>query len=197
MDCFLCSRSFNLSDRIPVLICGEGHTTCFRCSESLKKCPLCGIQCFVERKVNYALHDLVKASRDGDLCPQIPSDQIILGDEIGGGGFATVYSGEWLDLPVAVKMVALTEEGRLQLQKEMSLQYNLNHPSILRVFGISFFDKTIGIVMEKASSSLPTPNSLSPLTLRYATELCRAVMFLHLKSIVHGDLETSEHSSSR
>ncbi|KAL0231151.1 hypothetical protein GEMRC1_010556 [Eukaryota sp. GEM-RC1] len=43
--------------------------------------------------------------------------------------------------------------------------------------------------MEKASSSLPTPNSLSPLTLRYATELCRAVMFLHLKSIVHGDLK--------
>ncbi|KAL0248286.1 hypothetical protein GEMRC1_003522 [Eukaryota sp. GEM-RC1] len=43
--------------------------------------------------------------------------------------------------------------------------------------------------MEKASSSLPTPNSLSPLTLRYATELCRAVKFLHLNSIVHGDLK--------
>ncbi|KAL0231366.1 hypothetical protein GEMRC1_010770 [Eukaryota sp. GEM-RC1] len=117
MDCFLCSKSFNLSDRIPVLICREGHTTCSRCSESLKKCPLCDIQCFVDRKVNYALYDLVKASRDGDLCPQIPSDQIILGDEIGDGGFANVYAGEWLDLPVAVKMVALTEEGRLQLQK--------------------------------------------------------------------------------
>ncbi|KAL0249604.1 hypothetical protein GEMRC1_004834 [Eukaryota sp. GEM-RC1] len=110
MDCFICCKSFNLTDRIPVLICGEGHTTCSRCSESLTNCPVCGIQCFVERKINLALQDLVKASRDGALCPRIPSDQIILGENIGDGGFATVYSAEWLNLSVAIKVVDLTEK---------------------------------------------------------------------------------------
>ncbi|KAL0231554.1 hypothetical protein GEMRC1_010958 [Eukaryota sp. GEM-RC1] len=130
---------------------------------------------------------MIKASLNGDLCPQIPSDQIVLRDQLCEGNSATICAVEWLDVPVAVKMVALTES--CQLQQEMNLLFLLNHPSILRVFGISFFDKTIGFVMEKATSSLPTPNSLSPLTLRYATELCRAVMFLHMKSIVHGDLK--------
>ncbi|KAL0240951.1 hypothetical protein GEMRC1_006187 [Eukaryota sp. GEM-RC1] len=144
---------------------------------------------FSRQKPNFALQDLIKASRDGDLCPQIPSDQILLGEKIAEGGFAIVYAAKWIDMPVAVKMVSLTEKGRVRLQLEMNLLFNLQHPSILRVFGLSFFDDTIGIVMEKASSSLPSPSSLSPLTLRYAKELCLAVKFLHLKSVVHGDLK--------
>ncbi|KAL0229550.1 hypothetical protein GEMRC1_014167 [Eukaryota sp. GEM-RC1] len=43
--------------------------------------------------------------------------------------------------------------------------------------------------MEKASSTLPSPSSLSTTSLRYAKELCQAVKFLHSKSIVHGDLK--------
>ncbi|KAL0238261.1 hypothetical protein GEMRC1_012734 [Eukaryota sp. GEM-RC1] len=132
MDCFVCCESFNLSNRVPLLICCEGHTCCSQCSESLNQCPLCRSDCLAERKVNYALQDLVKASRDGELCPQIPSDQIVLGDKIAEGGFADVYSAKWFDLPVAVKMVSLTE---------------------------------------------------------HAKELCQAVKFLHLKSVVHGDLK--------
>ncbi|KAL0228816.1 hypothetical protein GEMRC1_013436 [Eukaryota sp. GEM-RC1] len=43
--------------------------------------------------------------------------------------------------------------------------------------------------MEKASSTIPSPSSLSATSLRYAKELCKAVKFLHSKSIVHGDLK--------
>ncbi|KAL0248846.1 hypothetical protein GEMRC1_004080 [Eukaryota sp. GEM-RC1] len=43
--------------------------------------------------------------------------------------------------------------------------------------------------MERATSPIPSPNSLSATTLRYAKELCQAVKFLHLKSVVHGDLK--------
>ncbi|KAL0251717.1 hypothetical protein GEMRC1_000929 [Eukaryota sp. GEM-RC1] len=189
MECFCCCESFNLSDRIPLLICGEGHTACSECSAQLIKCPLCTSNCLEERKVIFALQDLVQASRNGDLCPQIPSNQIVLGERIAEGGFAVVYSATWFDLPVAVKMVSLTEKGKLKLQQELNLLINLNHPSILRVFGISFFQDSIGIVMERASSSLPAPNSLTSSTLRYAKELCQAVKFLHLKSVVHGDLK--------
>ncbi|KAL0238378.1 hypothetical protein GEMRC1_012851 [Eukaryota sp. GEM-RC1] len=41
MDCFVCCESFNLSNRVPLLICCEGHTCCSECSESLNQCPLC------------------------------------------------------------------------------------------------------------------------------------------------------------
>ncbi|KAL0230960.1 hypothetical protein GEMRC1_010365 [Eukaryota sp. GEM-RC1] len=192
MDCCCCCQSFNSSDRIPLLICRGGHTVCSRCSGSLNNCPVCRIDCFRDRVVNDALHDLVKASRDGHLCPRILSDHIILEDMIAEGGFAIIYAAKWSLLPVAVKLVSLTEKGRLKLQREMNMISNLSHPSIIRVFGISFFHDTVGIVMEKASSSLPTPNSLSPLTLRYAKELCEGVKFLHQKSVVHGDLKPSK-----
>ncbi|KAL0251282.1 hypothetical protein GEMRC1_000495 [Eukaryota sp. GEM-RC1] len=157
MECFSCCEAFNLSNRLPLLICGEGHSACSKCSAKLNKCPLCASNCLEERKVNFALQDLVQASRNGDLCPQIPSNQIVLGERIAEGGFAVVYSAKWFDLSVAVKMVSLTEKGKLKLQQELNLLINLNHPSILRVFGISFFPDSIGIIMESASSSLPLP----------------------------------------
>ncbi|KAL0240873.1 hypothetical protein GEMRC1_006109 [Eukaryota sp. GEM-RC1] len=189
MDCFVCFEAFDLSQRVPLLICSSGHTCCSTCSASLRNCPICRLKCTKERKVNFALQELIKASRDGELCPQIPSEQIVLGDKIAEGGFAFVYAAEWCDFPVAIKMVSLSEKGRLQLQREMSLLFNLTHPSILRVFGTTLINNSIGIVMEKASSTIPCPSSLSATTVRYAKELCQAVKFLHSKSIVHGDLK--------
>ncbi|KAL0239686.1 hypothetical protein GEMRC1_009794 [Eukaryota sp. GEM-RC1] len=155
MNCSTCYQSFNLSDRVPVLICCEGHSCCSRCSQKLKQCPLCRLECLKERKVNFALKDLIKASRDGDLCPQIPSDQIVLGDKIAEGGFALIYAAEWFDIPVAIKMVSLTDKGKKELQREMSLLFSLNHPSILRVFGLTFFDDSVAIVMEKLLLTSP------------------------------------------
>ncbi|KAL0228626.1 hypothetical protein GEMRC1_013246 [Eukaryota sp. GEM-RC1] len=110
MDCFVCCESFNLSQRVPLLICSSGHTCCSTCSASLRNCPICRLECTQERKVNFALQDLIKASRDGELCPQIPSNQIALGDKIAQGGFAVVYAAEWYDVHVAIKMVSLSEK---------------------------------------------------------------------------------------
>ncbi|KAL0236070.1 hypothetical protein GEMRC1_002652 [Eukaryota sp. GEM-RC1] len=170
MHCFGCCKSFNLSSRLPLLVCGEGHSACTECSASLDVCPFCRIECLREKKPNSCILDLVIASNKGDLCPQISPDHILLGAKIAEDDFAVVFAAEWSDLPVAVKMVALTDKGKLELQKEMNLLYNLNHPSIIRVYGISFFNDSI-------------------VTLRYAKELCQGVKFLHLKSVVHGDLK--------
>ncbi|KAL0241403.1 hypothetical protein GEMRC1_006638 [Eukaryota sp. GEM-RC1] len=110
MDCIICLEPFNLSSRLPLLICSEGHTACAQCASSLTICPLCRSPCLADKKPNFALQDLIKASRDGDLCPQIPSDQILLGEKIAEGGFAILYAAKWIDMPVAVKMVSLTEK---------------------------------------------------------------------------------------
>ncbi|KAL0240073.1 hypothetical protein GEMRC1_010180 [Eukaryota sp. GEM-RC1] len=197
MNCSTCYQSFNLSDRVPVLICCEGHSCCSRCSQKLKQCPLCRLECLKERKVNFALKDLIKASRDGDLCPQIPSDQIVLGDKIAEGGFALIYAAEWFDIPVAIKMVSLTEKGKKELQREMSLLFSLNHPSILRVFGLTFFDDSVAIVMEKASSHIPSPTLLSSTTLRYAKELLPGSEVSPLKVCCSWRLKTSKYPLSR
>ncbi|KAL0229501.1 hypothetical protein GEMRC1_014118 [Eukaryota sp. GEM-RC1] len=110
MDCFVCCESFNLSRRVPLLICSSGHTCCSMCSASLRNCPICRLECVDERKVNFALQNLIKASHDGELCLEIPSEQIVLGNMIAEGGFARVYAAEWFDVPVAVKMVSLSEK---------------------------------------------------------------------------------------
>ncbi|KAL0246908.1 hypothetical protein GEMRC1_008114 [Eukaryota sp. GEM-RC1] len=71
----------------------------------------------------------------------------------------------------------------------MNLLVQLNHPAVLRVFGLCSWEDRIGIVMERASSSLPTPNSFSLLTVEYAKQLCQGVRYLHSKAVVHGDLK--------
>ncbi|KAL0244426.1 hypothetical protein GEMRC1_008510 [Eukaryota sp. GEM-RC1] len=189
MDCPFCCHSYNLSIRIPVIICSRAHTCCAKCADRLSTCPFCRHRCFSSKKVNFGLKDLVEAAQNGDMCPQIPSSQIQVKEEIAEGGFAIVYDALWFSLPVAVKMVSLTSEGRIKLQQELSLLHNLSHPAILRVFGISYFGDRIGIVMEKATSHLPTPNTISSTTIQFALDLCQAVAFLHSRSIVHGDLK--------
>ncbi|KAL0251527.1 hypothetical protein GEMRC1_000740 [Eukaryota sp. GEM-RC1] len=189
MECLSCCEPFDLAEHLPLLICNNGHTVCSSCSELLNNCPLCRIPCLEGRQINFALRGIVEATRQGDLCPKIDESEIVLGEEIAKGGFAEVYAAEWFQLPIAVKMISLTEEGRLKLQKELNFLLQLNHPGILRVFGLTFFNDKIGIVMEKASSSLPTPNVISYETVQYAIQLCQAVKFLHSKSVVHGDLK--------
>ncbi|KAL0235049.1 hypothetical protein GEMRC1_001631 [Eukaryota sp. GEM-RC1] len=190
MECPVCCSSFDTRSLLPLIVCEEGHTLCSNCSSSVKKCPFCRNPCLKDRRVNHTLKAVLDAAGTGDLCPQIPGDQIVVKDCIGQGGFADVHAGEWFGLPIALKKVSLTDLGRLTLQRELSLLIKLNHPSILRVYGLSCFGESdIGIVMEKAATSLPCPNALSHKTLRYAQELCRAICFLHYNSIVHADLK--------
>ncbi|KAL0226000.1 hypothetical protein P9112_013324 [Eukaryota sp. TZLM1-RC] len=128
-------------------------------------------------------------SPQGLSCPEISADDLQLGYNIGEGGFASVYAAHWFQVEVAVKMVSLSEEGKAQLKKEIGLLSLLNSPVILRVFGIAYIDKSIGIVMERASSSLNVPSSFNAKTLKIAKELCCAIKLLHSKSVIHGDLK--------
>ncbi|KAL0243027.1 hypothetical protein GEMRC1_005590 [Eukaryota sp. GEM-RC1] len=106
MDCFICYEPFNLSGRLPLLLCELGHTACSQCASALSSCPTCRKVCLMDKPTNYALKDLVEAARNGDLCPEIPSDQVEVLDKIAEGGCAVVYAGMWFRLPVAVKMIS-------------------------------------------------------------------------------------------
>ncbi|KAL0213985.1 hypothetical protein P9112_006169 [Eukaryota sp. TZLM1-RC] len=129
------------------------------------------------------------SSHSKHSCPEIDPVDIELGEKIGQGGSAIVHSAKWFCLAVAIKLVFLTDEGKAKLKKEISLLSMLNSPAILRVFGVTYIDDKIGIVMELATSSLKVPSSLTNQNLAIAKELCCAMKVLHLKTVIHGDLK--------
>ncbi|KAL0230979.1 hypothetical protein GEMRC1_010384 [Eukaryota sp. GEM-RC1] len=192
MECSICCVPFNTSTLLAYIVCSEGHSVCSLCSDRLDLCPFCRSPCLSEKKPNIALNSIVSAARSGSLCTQIPCEQIDVFSPIGRGGSATVFAALWMGMSVAIKTVSLSDKSLQKLQRELSFLVKLNHPAVLRVFGLSFFHNTqteIGIVMERASTSLPTPSSLTETSLKYAKDLCYAVKFLHSHSIVHGDLK--------
>lgn len=54
-------------------------------------------------------------------------------NEIGKGGFSNVYKGKWNNLPVAIKKI----EKSLDSKKEIETLLKLNHPNILKCYGVN------------------------------------------------------------
>ncbi|KAL0217318.1 hypothetical protein RCL1_007899 [Eukaryota sp. TZLM3-RCL] len=88
------------------------------------------------------------------------------------------------------QIVSVSANGVLKLERELSLMASLNHPLVIRVFGIVYLPQNrVGIVMERALHSLPAPTVTSPETLKHAIDIVNAVKYLHSMSIVHYDLK--------
>ncbi|KAL0209255.1 hypothetical protein RCL1_003513 [Eukaryota sp. TZLM3-RCL] len=193
MDCCICFESFNTSTNIPLLVCEQGHSICSSCTPSLKLCPLCRVKIFKSPKPNVSLLSFVESIKEGPQCPQILANALKIDFEnglIGQGGNASVYSAEWNGGSVAVKVVSVSANGISKLERELSLMSSLNHPLVIRVFGIVYLHQNrVGIVMERAMHSLPAPTVTSPESLKHAIDIVNAVKYLHSRSIVHYDLK--------
>ncbi|KAL0210105.1 hypothetical protein P9112_010189 [Eukaryota sp. TZLM1-RC] len=124
-------------------------------------------------------------------CREISPNEItidLVNGEIGRGGFATVFAAQWFSHFVAIKVVALTNEGETNLKKELGLLSLLNHPGIIRVYGVTYLDGKMGIVMDRASSSLHTPSPLSRRSLSHAISITSALQF-HSNNFIHRNLK--------
>ncbi|KAL0210078.1 hypothetical protein P9112_010162 [Eukaryota sp. TZLM1-RC] len=124
-------------------------------------------------------------------CPIIDSSNLTINynQKLGQGGFATVFAARWFSLEVAVKIVDIANEGKAKLKKEIGFLTKLNYPCVLRVFGITYINNQIGIVMEKADGKLQIPSSLSQNSLTIAKNICCTLKFLQSRSIIHGDIK--------
>ncbi|KAL0213825.1 hypothetical protein P9112_006009 [Eukaryota sp. TZLM1-RC] len=125
-------------------------------------------------------------------CCEIDASELVIDLEhglIGRGGFASVYAAKWFSHDVAVKLVSLNDADVTKLKKEIGLLSFLNHPGIIRVFGITCIGEKVGIVMERASGSLNVPSPLTPTTLSHAKAITSTIAYLHAKGFIHRDLK--------
>ncbi|KAL0225974.1 hypothetical protein P9112_013298 [Eukaryota sp. TZLM1-RC] len=189
LSCPHCSMDFNEESRVPLVVCSQRHSVCGVCSDAVESCPICNEDILPSPEVNISLRDIAKASCKEDLCVHIPSNQVKLLHMIGQGGYAQVFAASWFDSDVAAKTVALTEEGKKRLRKEIGIMAKIDHPFILRVFGLVSLMDRLAIIMELAEGSLSVPSRLTKQSLLFAKKICQAVRFLHSKSLAHGDLK--------
>ena len=132
-------------------------------------------------------------------------------EKIGRGSFWKVYRGKLSDTRCAIKRLrGIKKSGNPEsliqkVMKELDTWSSLNHPNILRLYGIYYEDEGDGIIpsliVELMDQSLtdylnatsdPTKRrSLFPLKVKLSilSQVAGALEYLHsYKSVVHGDL---------
>ena len=72
------------------------------------------------------------------LSPEIPYDEIKIGDSIGTGVHGTVYSGYYGTTEVALKVIRATDNTeKTKIENEVHILSNLRHPNIVTFYGVS------------------------------------------------------------
>jgi len=74
-----------------------------------------------------------------------------LGSKIGQGGFSIIYKGIWNYLPVAVKVIFdpnVTEDLLSEFNNEIKMLFNLRHPNIVLLIGISSRPQKLALITE-------------------------------------------------
>eukprot|EP00043_Microstomoeca_roanoka_P003988 m.46912 g.46912 ORF g.46912 m.46912 type:complete len:891 (+) comp12288_c0_seq1:190-2862(+) len=123
-----------------------------------------------------------------------------LGQKLGEGSYGAVHIATHLPTgqQVALKFIdkrQIEEEYVIRnLQREVTIMRQLDHPYIIKLFQVLEFDDFMCIVTEKAEKDfltvlLDTGIIAEPLAKRYIAELCLAVEHLHQQKIAHRDLK--------
>ena len=127
-----------------------------------------------------------------------PQD-VVIGEEIGKGGQATVYLGSWCQITVAIKVFGFGDKNKRvqrELDREIGALSTLRHPNIVQLFGY-FQDATrTGLVLEYCNNddldSYCVDKSLSE-KLELTKQVLLALAYLHSRSplVIHGDVKAS------
>ena len=160
--CPVCKNLFQakseLCDRRPFVACDDGHSICADCCKRPDaKCPTCGDHLLSTPIINRALMDLIEECVS---LLEISAKEILLENEpFAKGGFGKVYEAKWRKVNVVVKVVKASEEEKENAKCEANLILRLNHPNVIKLFGITYVTQIkhgnvvkekLGIVMELA-----------------------------------------------
>eukprot|EP00948_MAST-09A_sp_MAST-9A-sp1_P001061 g1061.t1 len=128
--------------------------------------------------------------------------EVTLGDCIGGGGFALVYSGRWKGKKVALKTLFDPRVDKLLKQEyfaELNTLARLKHPRIVQLLGAATKPPNLCFIMELcANGSLysyvhekNSPGSIKEsFLINVSKQVAEAFVYLHSLGIIHRDLKT-------
>jgi len=132
----------------------------------------------------------------------IPAKDLEIGKILGSGSSGSAYLASWKGIDVVVKKIhtGLTANAREDFQKEASMMAQLNHPNIVRLYGVCMEKGQCGMVMEympegsldKALYDM-SRKILWPKRWRMALDISLGVAYLHerIPPIVHRDLKSA------
>ncbi|KAF8464815.1 kinase-like domain-containing protein [Gautieria morchelliformis] len=119
--------------------------------------------------------------------------------KLGSGSFGNVYKGMYLGIDVAIKEVLPSSEYDVAkyFEREWRLMKEARHPNVVLYLGLSRApDGRIFIVseyIENGNLRLYIHDKAKPfpwrLRLSFATDICRALAYLHARKCIHRDLK--------
>ena len=184
-----------LVDRRPFVACVTGDTLCADCCNECRKgpdgkCPRCGDDLLPTPTVNRALVELI------EKCPlEIPVKEIEIEMEpFARGAFGKVYKAKWRKENVVIKVIkAGSEEEKQAVKREASLTLHLNHPNIIKLFGITCVKrKKHGIVMEEAEHG-SLNNWIGKIehekAVKIALDIIAGLEYVHSQKVIHRDIK--------
>ena len=147
-----------------------------------------------------------KLPRIKDIAPEIMQSDVYhrKRDVLGSGGYGYVLRGTFREQPVAIKAMfgddsqGIPESVSKMMRREAMIMCSLNHPNILKIFGV--VPERGWIIMELCAGGslevlLRDPDQVldRQTQLRIAAETSTGLAYLHLSdvSIVHGDMKAA------
>ncbi|CAG9540432.1 unnamed protein product [Cercopithifilaria johnstoni] len=128
-------------------------------------------------------------------------DDFEIGRPLGKGRFGNVYLAREVEskFVVAIKVVYKSQLDqnnlKLQLRREIEIQYHLRHPNILRLYGYFHDEDRVYMVLEFAPKGslfdkLQVMKTFSPeLAAKYMYQLASAMEYCQQKKVIHRDLK--------
>lgn len=131
---------------------------------------------------------------------EIDYDELVMGEQIGQGGFSVIKRGIWRCTDVAIKIIVdpvITEDLVSEIRNEVQMLSILRHPKIVMLMGICSKTTNLAIVFENMPKGClfdilhtsSTPVSLEQ-RLKIAYDVAGIFAFLHKSDVVHRDLKS-------
>jgi len=123
------------------------------------------------------------------------SSGYVLGERLGSGGTATVYRARRGAEEVALKILhphlARDEAVRQRFVREVAIARTLDHPAIVRVWDLVWWEGSAALVMELCPGGSLAGRRSSGVeeVVRIATDVAGALSAAHARGVVHRDLK--------